>query len=115
MPQTYTPAHVTCALRTADQAAEFPDPIAEAVTSPYAWQRLSRFAAAIAHQTLNDAAAHLGVAQATLVTQISRLERDIGGTLLECAERGRSRAPTPLGEQILATLRQSGRLAERTG
>ena len=76
-------------LRSIDQAADLPAPIAKALTSPYAWQRLNRFAAVTGYQTLSEAAEHLGITQPTLVTQISRLERDIGGPLLERAERGR--------------------------
>ena len=52
------------------------------------------------------AAEHLGITQSTLVTQINRLERDIGGPLLERAERGRPMTPTPLGEQVLAALQR---------
>lgn len=33
--------------------------IAKALTSPYAWQRLKRFAAVISYQTLSEAAEHL--------------------------------------------------------
>ena len=81
--------------------------LAKTLTSPYAWQRLNRFAAAVGYQTLSEAAEHLGTAQATLVIQINRLERDIGGPLLERAERGRPMTPTPLGERVLAALRRS--------
>lgn len=95
-------------LRTIDQAADLPAPVAKALTSPYAWQRLNRFAAAISHLTLREAAEHLGIAQSTLVTQINRLERDIGGPLLERAERGRPMSPTALGEQVLAALHRAG-------
>ena len=94
-------------LRTNDQAADLPAPIAKALTSPYAWQRLNRFAAAIGYQTLSEAAEHLGITQSTLVTQINRLERDIGGPLLERAERGRPMNPTALGEQVLAALHRA--------
>jgi hypothetical protein len=95
------------ALRTTDQASDLPDPIVKSLTSPYAWQRLNRFAAAIGYQTLSEAAEHLGVAQSTLVIQINRLERDIGCSLLECAERGRPMTPTGLGEQVLAALHRT--------
>lgn len=94
------------ALRTGDQAAEVSAPIAKALTSPYAWQRLDRFASAVGYQTMSEAARHLGINQATLVTQINRLERDIGGSLLDRAERGRPMSLTPLGKQVLAALRQ---------
>jgi hypothetical protein len=96
-------------LHTINQASDLPDPLAKALTSPYAWQRLNRFAAAIGYRTLSEAAGHLGITQSALVIQISRLERDIGGPLLERAERGRTMHPTPLGEQILAALQRSGR------
>jgi hypothetical protein len=99
-------------LRTANQATDLPDPIAKALTSPYSWQRLNRFAAAIDHQTLREAAEHLGIAQSTLVIQINRLERDIGGALLERAERGRSMTLTALGEQVLAAFQRAGQAAE---
>ena len=94
-------------LRSIDQAPDLPVPIGKALTSPYAWQRLNRFAAVIGYQTLSEAAEHLGITQPTLVTQISRLERDIGGPLLERAERGRPMTPTALGEQVLAALHQA--------
>jgi DNA-binding transcriptional LysR family regulator len=96
-------------LRSIDQAADLPDPIRKALTSPYAWQRLNRFAAATDHRTLREAAEHLGITQSALVTQINRLERDIGGPLLERAERGRPMSPTPLGEQVVAALQRTSR------
>jgi Bacterial regulatory helix-turn-helix protein, lysR family len=70
-----------------------------------------RFAAAIGYQTLSGAAEHLGVAQSTLVIQINRLERDIGGSLLERAERGRPMTPTGLGEQVLAAFHRTSQPA----
>jgi DNA-binding transcriptional LysR family regulator len=91
-------------LRSTDQAVGLPDEIRKALTSPYAWQRLNRFAAAVGYRTLSEAAEHLGITQSALVIQISRLERDIGGPLLERAERGRPMRPTPLGEQVVAAL-----------
>lgn len=81
------------------------------MTSPYAWQRLNRSAAAIGYQTLREAAEHLGTAQPTLTSQIERLERDIGGPLLERAERERPMRPTLLGEQVLAALQRSSQPA----
>lgn len=86
-------------LRTIDQAADLPVPIARALTSPYAWQRLNRFVATVGYRTLSEAAEHLGIAQATLIPQINRLERDMGGPLFQRAERGRPMSPTALGEQ----------------
>lgn len=91
-------------LHTTDQAAGLPADIRKALTSPYAWQRLNRFAAAVGFRTLSEAAEHLGIAQSALVIQINRLERDIGGSLLERAERGRPMRLTPLGKQVVAAL-----------
>ena len=96
-------------LRNTAQAAGLPTEIRKVLTSPYAWQRLNRFAAATDHRTLREAAEHLGIAQSALVTQINRLERDIGGPLLERAERGRPMSPTPLGEQVIAALQRTSR------
>jgi DNA-binding MarR family transcriptional regulator len=96
-------------LRTTDQAADLPAEIRKALTSPYAWQRLNRFAAATGYRTLREAAERLGITQSALVTQINRLERDIGGPLLERAERGRPMSPTPLGEQVIAALHRTTR------
>jgi hypothetical protein len=41
-----------------------------------------------------------------------RLERDIGGLLLERAERGRPMTPTSLGKQVLTALHRTRQLAE---
>lgn len=54
-----------------------------------------------------EAAESLGISQATLVTQINRLEHDIGGPLLNRAERGRPMTLTPLGEQVLVAIQQT--------
>lgn len=96
-------------LRTINQAAGLPAPIAKALTSSYAWQRLNRFAAATGYRTLREAAGHLGITPTTLAVHINRLERDIGGPLLQRAERGRPMRPTPLGEQVIAALHRTNR------
>ncbi len=96
-------------LRITDQAVGLPVWIRRALTSPYAWQRLNRFAAATGYRTLSEAAEGLGITQSALVTQINRLERDIGGPLLERAERGRPMSPTPIGEQVIAALHKTSR------
>jgi hypothetical protein len=96
-------------LRSIDQATCLPAEIRKALTSPYAWQRLNRFAAATGYRTLSEAAERLGITQSALVTQINRLELDIGGRLLERAERGRPMRPTLLGEQVVAALQRTGR------
>jgi len=96
-------------LRITGQASCLPAEIRKALTSPYAWQRLNRFAAATGYRTLSEAAQHLGIAQSALVIQINRLERDIGGPLLERAERGRPMSPTALGEHVIAALDRTNR------
>jgi TniQ/Bacterial regulatory helix-turn-helix protein, lysR family len=93
-------------LRTRAQAADLPGEIRKALTSEYAWQRLKRFAAATRHRTMSEAAEHLGITQPALSIQISRLERDIGGPLLERAGHRRPMKLTPLGEQVLAAFSQ---------
>lgn len=93
-------------LRTSAQAADLPVEIRKALTSEYAWQRLKRFAAATRHRTMSEAAEHLGITQPALSIQISRLERDIGGPLMERAGHGRPMKLTPLGEQVLAAFSQ---------
>ncbi|MFF8595193.1 LysR family transcriptional regulator [Streptomyces sp. NPDC015220] len=77
------------ALRTADEADTLPVILRKALTGLFAWQRLSRFVAARSYPTLADAARHLGIHQSALVTEINRLERDLGQALFERAERGR--------------------------
>ncbi|WP_308315912.1 LysR family transcriptional regulator [Streptomyces sp. CC228A] len=57
-----------------------------------------------AHPTLTEAAQDLGIHQSALVTQINRLERDLGEALLERAERGRAMKLTPFGEKVIAAI-----------
>jgi AraC-like DNA-binding protein len=102
-------------LRTLDQAVGLPAEIRNALTSPYAWQRLNRFAAVTGYRTLSEAAERLGITQSALVIQINRLERDIGGPLLKRAERGRSMSPTALGEQVVAALHKTSGYSVRHG
>lgn len=46
----------------------------------------------------------LSIHPSALVMQINRLERDLGKTLLERAERGRTMKPNPFGKKILAAV-----------
>jgi len=80
------------------------------------WDRLQRFVAAAEFSTIRVAATALGTRQSVLTTQINRLERDLGGKLLERAERGRSMALTALGAKVAQAVRQaSGVRAATTG
>jgi DNA-binding transcriptional LysR family regulator len=57
-------------------------------------------AAAASHPALGAAADALNVKQFTLVGQINRLERDLGGPLLERAVRRRPMRITALGKRV---------------
>jgi hypothetical protein len=58
------------------------------------------------HPTIGTAATALGLNPPTLVTQINRLERDLGGQLLTRAERGQPMVLTPLGRKVIAAIRR---------
>ncbi|MCX4734696.1 LysR family transcriptional regulator [Streptomyces sp. NBC_01363] len=60
------------------------------------------------YPTVTEAARALGIHQSTLVTQINRLERDLGRPLIERAERGRRMRPTRFGRSVAAAVRKSG-------
>lgn len=62
-------------------------------------EHLRNFAAAASYPTLGAAADALNVKRFTLVGQINRLERDLGGQLLERAVRGRPMRLTALGRR----------------
>ncbi|MFJ3643771.1 LysR family transcriptional regulator [Streptomyces sp. NPDC090108] len=96
------------ALRTPEQAADAPAILRDALTSPNARQRLERFVAALPYPTVTEAARALGIHQSTLVTQINRLEKDLGQPLIERAERGRRMRPTRFGRRVAAAVRKSG-------
>ncbi|MFE3429437.1 LysR family transcriptional regulator [Streptomyces sp. NPDC059171] len=68
--------------------------------------RLSRFLAAHSYPTLTEAARDLGIHQSALVTQINRLEADLGQPLFERAERGRAMKLARLGKQVVAAVRE---------
>ncbi|MFE3499138.1 TniQ family protein [Kitasatospora sp. NPDC059160] len=94
------------ALRVPDETAQMPPIVRMALTSPYARQRLDRFLAAISYPTMSDAAVALGLSQSALVTQINRLERDLGHPLLERAVRGRPMKPTAFGLRAVSEVRK---------
>jgi transposase-like protein len=95
------------ALRLAEQAARTPAILRKALTSPYAWQRLERFAAAVRYPTLHEAARARGVTPAALIKQIQRLEKDLGQQLLERAERGHPMKLTPFGHKVATATRET--------
>jgi hypothetical protein len=97
------------ALQVTEQAAHTPAILRKALTSPFAWPRLERFAAASSYPTMREAAQALDINQPTLVIQINRLERDLGKALFERAERGRAMKLTPFGEKVVAAVRTGTR------
>lgn len=91
---------------TLDQANSAPRILRPALTGHGAWDRLHRFAATAQHPTIGAAATALGLNPSTLVKQINRLERDLGGQLLTRAERGQPMLLTPLGRKVIAAIRK---------
>ncbi|QIS06948.1 LysR family transcriptional regulator [Nocardia brasiliensis] len=85
-------------------AATAPLNLQPALTTIGGWERLRRFAAATRYPTLTAAAKGLGINQITLTSQVNRLERELGGPLLNRAERNHPMTLTPLGEEILAAI-----------
>jgi DNA-binding Xre family transcriptional regulator len=94
-------------LRAAETAAAAPTLLRPALNDIHGWERLRRFAEASPYPTVTAAAAALGLKQAPLTIQIRRLERDLGGPLLERAERGRPMRLTALGRKIVAAYRRT--------
>ncbi len=72
----------------------------------HGWLRLRRFQQAMNHPSLNQAAHHEGVHIATLVTQIHRLERDIGAQLIHRGSPTTPSTPTDRGAALLHDLQQ---------
>ncbi|GGM88147.1 TniQ family protein [Dactylosporangium sucinum] len=83
-----------------------PDVRAAAEGQLHGWLRLRRFQQAMAHPSLTTAAGHLGVHISALVTQLQRLERDIGTPLFHRGTRNQPMRPTEHGAKLLDTLNQ---------
>jgi DNA-binding transcriptional LysR family regulator len=66
-------------------------------------RKLIYLASIIEHGSFKKASTHLGISQPALSTSIDRLERSLGGRLLERSPTGVT--PTPLGELIYAHAR----------
>ncbi|MEZ0094977.1 TniQ family protein [Streptacidiphilus sp. EB129] len=66
--------------------------------------RLARFAEACHHPSLRAAARAMGIIPHNLVSQVGRLERDLGGQLLDRGARHRIQQLTPLGRQVLTAI-----------
>jgi Bacterial regulatory helix-turn-helix protein, lysR family len=72
----------------------------------HGWLRLQRFQAAMAHPTIGAAAVQLGVDQAALIRQFTRLEHDTGGPLYHRSTRQESLRPTRRGTVLLKALQR---------
>jgi hypothetical protein len=86
-------------------AVEAPDLIRPALVGIGGRERLERFAAATRYSTLTVAAEELGVGQAALVSQINRIESELGTKLLVRAQRGHPMRLTDDGARVVATVR----------
>ncbi|MFF7648789.1 LysR family transcriptional regulator [Streptomyces sp. NPDC007983] len=93
------------AYRTPDWATRVPAFLQDALAAPYAWKRVELFVAALPYATMRKAAKALGIHPSTLITKVNQLERDLGHTLIERAERGRGMRPTPFGTKVAEAAR----------
>lgn len=75
-----------------------------------AWERLSRYRAAMRHHTMVEAAQAVGVRPNLLYRQIAQLERQLGSALYVRVRRGVPLRPTPLGTKVLEALHDIERL-----
>lgn len=91
------PSH-TATLNAADNA---PETLRPALRQIGGAQRLARFVAASDFPTVTVAAETLGLCQPVLHGQITRLEAELGGPLLDRAQRGQLMAVTDLGARVL--------------
>ncbi|MFI2370183.1 TniQ family protein [Streptomyces sp. NPDC018833] len=93
------------AYRTPDWATRVPAFLQDALTGPYAWKRLELFVAALPYATMRKAAQALGIHSSTLIMKVNQLERELGHTLIERAERGREMRPTLFGTKVAEAAR----------
>jgi len=94
-------------------AAAAPPLLRPAITGPGAWKRLHHLAEASRHPSLRHAAASLGIHHTVLITQVNRLERELGQRLLERAPGQHAMRPTTHGRKIIATIRTAERRQAR--
>jgi hypothetical protein len=97
----------SAALSIAKQAATCPPMLQRVLTGPGAWKRLDRFAAIAAYPSMGAGAAALGIARASLVAQINRIEQGLEGPVFLRGNRGRPMELTDLGRQLLSAIAQA--------
>ena len=85
----------------------FPPEVRRAVEGVrHGWLRLHRFQQVMTYPSLNAAAGPLGVHISALVTQMQRLEADIGAPLFDRGTPGQPMRPTARGTALLDALNQ---------
>jgi hypothetical protein len=94
-------------------AAAAPPILRPAITGPGCWRRLHRFAETSRYPTIREASIGLGVQHTTLITQIKRLEHELGQRLLERAPGRRPIRPTPFGHTVITAVRATARQQAR--
>lgn len=95
------PSH-TANLQASSTAGQAPEILRPALAGIGGAERLSRFVRASTYPTVTAAAAALKLRQPIICGQIARLETELGGPLIERAERGRPMALTELGHAVIA-------------
>ncbi|MGI8450181.1 MAG: TniQ family protein [Streptosporangiaceae bacterium] len=94
-------------------AAAAPPLLQPAITGPGAWKRLHHLAEASRYPSLSHAAASLGIHHTVLITQVNRLERELGQRLLERAPGQHAMRPTAYGRKIIAAIHAAERRKAR--
>jgi DNA-binding transcriptional LysR family regulator len=88
--------------RPVEPAQQLPQILRRATQHRGGWARLRRFATAMNHPTLTEAAYALGINASTLIEQLGRLEHDIGQPLFHRATPdGRTQRPTRVGTDLM--------------
>ena len=88
-------------LEAAKQGRQAPAILRPALSQIGGAARLKRFEMVLQYPTITAAAADLGLRQAVLTSQITRLEGELGGALVERAQRGRPMTLTKRGARVL--------------
>ena len=88
-------------LEAAKQGRQAPTILRPALSQIGGAARLKRFEMVLQYPTITAAAADLGLRQPVLTSQITRLEGELGGALIERAQRGRPMTLTKRGARVL--------------
>jgi TniQ/Bacterial regulatory helix-turn-helix protein, lysR family len=88
-------------LEAAKQGRQAPAILRPALSQIGGAARLKRFEMVLQYPTITAAAANHGLRQAVLTSQITRLEGELGGALIERAQRGRPMTLTKRGARVL--------------